>query len=450
MLSREGDHEKGVVARFLLLSTAFLVEVRKRLRMARRQRKGRRIFRKMQVLHASEIKRIQRAGRARVVYLVIHESVWKVDEVFKKMLADPFFDPLILVCPDVKNAGEDSLSRMRSLRYLFEEKGYPVISSYDDVAGRWMSLSEVCPDVVFFTNPHNLTMPEYYDKAYRRYLSCYVPYFYLVTSHGDDQSIYNQDFHNAMWRIFMPHELSCSAARKVSACAAENCELTGYPACEPLLEKVEEGAGTSWKMLSRPLKRIIIAPHHTISDGELVLSNFLELADFFVDMVVRYEGAVQWSFKPHPLLKPKLYLHPDWGCEATDKYYDFWRNHANAQLDEGDYYRLFVESDAIIHDSGSFIVEYLFVEKPAMYLSLPGSGGFEGLNDFALKALRGYRIARNKRDILSFVDAVVAGTAGMAPDHSRFIEEEILPNYTGSTPSDRIVSYLKTRLQKVV
>ena len=57
------------------------------------------LFLQMQKKHHQLIKEKKGKKKLKVVFLAIHKSVWKVDPVFKKMMDDPYFEPLILVCP---------------------------------------------------------------------------------------------------------------------------------------------------------------------------------------------------------------------------------------------------------------------------------------------------------------------------------------------------------------
>lgn len=87
-----------------------------------------------------------------------------------------------------------------------------------------------------------------------------------------------------------------------------------------------------------------------------------------VTFAQKYKDKVQIVFKPHPMLYRTLCEHSEWGKERTDAYYSMWNNMSNTQLEEGDYTELFMQSDAMIHDCGSFILEYLAVDKPCMFL----------------------------------------------------------------------------------
>jgi len=89
-------------------------------------------------------------------------SVWNVGPVFKKMIDDPYFEPIVLVCPYVQYGKERMLEDLKSAYEYFDSKSYAVISSYREQNDTWVQLKDLKPDILFFTNPHNLTRPEYY------------------------------------------------------------------------------------------------------------------------------------------------------------------------------------------------------------------------------------------------------------------------------------------------
>lgn len=394
--------------------------------------------------HKKILSEVRRKRKVKVVFLAIHESVWKVDNVFRYMLADEYFEPVVLVCPDKAFGYERQEEELRKACNFFKRKGYPLVNSKKH-DGTYIGVDELNPDLIFFTNPHELTYEDYYSKAYKNYLSCYVPYFYLVTSHGDDESIYNQYFHNAMWKIFMPHRISFNLAKKVSANNGSNCVLVGYPACEQLFEKKE--TDDPWKY-SGTKKRVIFAPHHTIdTNKELNLSNFLLYAEFFRAQVEKYKGQIQWCFKPHPMLKPKLYLHPKWGRERTDAYYKFWESGEFTQISYGDYESLFLHSDAMIHDCGSFLAEYLHLRKPVLYLVTNKT--HDNLNDFGKAALKCCSQANSESDIIEFLDKIISEDFGMEriEEVSDFLRDNVEPFFAETSPSKEICNILKSEIK---
>jgi CDP-glycerol:poly(glycerophosphate) glycerophosphotransferase len=380
--------------------------------------------------------------RTKVVFLVFHKSVWKVDSVFQLMQEDPFFEPIILVCPYIAFGRERMLEDLATTYSYFRERNYPVLNSYDVKHDKWVELDDLKPDLLFFTNPHNLTRPEYYDLAYKKFLTCYVPYFYLVLTYGNDQPLYNLSFHNAMWKIFLPHKNSLETAERVSSSKATNCFLTGYPACEQLVSSAGLSNKTIWKAQETEKLKIIWAPHHTIDSPELQMSNFLVYADLFKSLALKYFDKVQWAFKPHPILKSKLYFHKNWGKEKTEEYYSFWESTANTQLEMGGYDELFLQSDALVHDCNSFLAEYLYLKKPVLYL-MESNEIRSSLNDFGNKALDVCNLAHNILEVECFIKDMITGKNLIHDNHDQFLNEEVRPFYANTKPSREIVKLIK-------
>lgn len=389
--------------------------------------------------HAQSIEKLKGKKRLRVAFLALHASVWKVDAVFTRMLDNPFFDPLIVVCPYVSFGEERMWADMQQSCEYFEGKGYPFICSYDVAEQRWLSLAEIGVDIVFFTNPHNLTRKEYYQDAYMGYLSCYVPYHHEVCRYGGDHAQYNQDFHNVLWKIFVPHRYSLDTFKAVSVAKGMNVIVTGYPAMEGLLERKVRGDNVdAWKTNDGRC-RVIWAPHHTIDNAVLPYSNFLKYAQAFRNVAAVMKDQVVWSFKPHPLLKPKLYKHASWGREKTDEYYAYWATQPHAQLDEGEYIDLFLSADAMIHDSGSFLAEFLYVQKPVLYLFSENNQD-DYYSDFGLAALEACDIGHCFDDVLAFLGRLIDSTWQLKDAHGAFLAKEIMPYFENELPSQKILS----------
>lgn len=392
----------------------------------------------MQGVHKKLLAEIKGKQKLKVVFFAIHTSVWKLDTVFQAMLSDVCFEPIILVCPYVQYGYDRMMADLEMASQYFQTKGYPVINSYNKETDSWIQLEDLAPDLIFFTNPHAITKPEYYDLAYKQYLTCYVPYDHQVSYYGGHQDQYNQFFHNAMWMIFVPHVQSYDIFTKISAAGGKNVIVTGYPACEPFVSATAHTASV-WKAQDTTKLKLIWAPHHTIDSPELPYSNFLKYADFFQALVKKYEDKIQWAFKPHPILKSKLYEHPNWGKEKTDQYYAFWKTQANTQLEEGEYKDLFIESDGMIHDSGSFLAEYLYLKKPVLYLvSSVNVKNF--FNAFGIDAFNACEHAYIERDIINFIESDLGSSMIKI---NEFYRVNISPYFQDFFPTSKIISTIK-------
>lgn len=362
-----------------------------------------RLFKRMQVKHAELLQQLKGKKKIKVVFLAIHKSVWKVDPVFQKMLKDPFFEPEILVCPYTPYGEERMLEDLKQTYSYFIDKGYPVRKSLKE-DGLWYTLDEIKPDIVFFTNPHDLTRKEYYEDAYLNYLSCYCGYGMPISKYSNYQGQFNQYFHNAVWKIFVQTQEMVVNYEKHSSRNGLNIHLVGDNIVEQLSQK-DLATQSQWKDNSQR-KKIIYAPHHTIMDDEqLSLGTFIEHGEYIRELASKTKEQLYWSFKPHPILKSKLYLHPKWGKEKTDEYYNFWEISDFSQLDEGEYLDLFIHSDALILDSSSFLGEYLFTQKPMLYLLKDNVENF--MSEFGLLCLKACYQAKSSIDIDGFLKDII-------------------------------------------
>ena len=407
------------------------------------------LYKRMRLKHAKLLETLKGKKKIKVVFLAIHKSIWKVDTVFKRMQSDPLFEPVILICPYMVFGKERMRQDLKDTYEYFEEKGYPVISSYSTVEERWITLEELEPDIVFFTNPYKLTKSEYYERAYNNYLCCYVPYYFMATTHtGKLSSQLNTFMLNSMWRVYWPHQYIFDQFRKHSLTKGGNSLLTGYPASEPLLgvEQLREQRNQAWKSQTHKKKKLIYAPHHSIETEDFFLSTFLKYGDFIRQLSTSYKDEIQWSFKPHPILKDKLIHHPDWGLERTEEYYKYWESTSNTQLDLGGYDQLFLESDALIHDCSSFIAEYSFTQKPVLYLHRERSDVDSFLNEFGKKIFKGHRKAISRQDIINFISSIIDERETSTEKKGLFFATYLHQLYNDKMPSQKIVEDIKSKL----
>ena len=146
------------------------------------------------------------------------------------------------------------------------------------------------------------------------------------------------------------------------------------------------------------------------------------------DVAEKYADKIQFVFKPHPRLFSELCRHDDWGKEKAKAYYDKWDAMENGQLQTGEFIDLFMTSDAMIHDSGSFTVEYHYSGKPVMYVADNIEEQILNKNELGEKAMRLHYIAKTKQDIIDFIENVVLnGEDPMKQGREQFKQDYLLP-----------------------
>lgn len=399
---------------------------------------------KNKLFHKKEILRVRRKNKVRVAFLVIHRSVWKCDRIYKYMEEDGVFDPIVVVCPYTGGNEDQMEEELKRSTNFFVESGYNVINTKLEEDKKWVNVREtVEPDLIFLTNPWPITKEKYRIGNFSDMLTCYVPYFFVVNNKNEEN--YNKYFHNNVWRAFYETEIHKEIATKYSNNEARNVKITGYPGVDDLIDP-NYTAKDVWKVTNSGVKRVIWSPHHTIKGqgAGLRYSNFLEYYRDMLDIAQKYRPRVHFAFKPHPLLRGKLYNRKDWGKVKTDKYYKKWSKMRNTQLEEGGYIDLFLTSDGLIHDCSSFMVEYLCTGNPFLFLNSDNSVN-ERMNKFGQMAHKMHYQGYGRKDIESFLDKLLSGKDPMKQKRRDFAEKFIQPS-GGILPSEKIYRYLRKLL----
>jgi len=374
--------------------------------------------------------------KIKVAFFAIHSSVWKYDGIYKLMEQDLRFDPIVVVCPVVNYGKENMLTEMGKTYTLFKSKGYNVVKTYNEEEDTYLDVKkEIAPDIIFFTNPYRgLIEDGYYITNFKDTLTCYTQYSFNVVN--INQVMYDQLFHNILWKAYYETEIHEKIAKEYARNKGKNVVITGYPGVDRFIYGVRSGIDI-WKNPDESLKRIIWAPHHTIDNREnLNYSNFLRYHQFMLDLAEKYRDRIQIAFKPHPLLKVKLYSHKEWGRERVDYYYRQWEELENGQLESDDYVDLFNTSDAMILDSGSFTAEYLCCGKPSLF-TFSDLNVRERFNEFGKLALEQHYHAYNENDILAYINRVCDEEDIKKNDRKEFYNKYLIPP-NGKSASENI------------
>jgi hypothetical protein len=393
------------------------------------------------IRHSRLLARHRGVRPIRVIFLISNTASLKVGPVFSRMMDDPDFQPIAVVCPItngvLRTAADHTADLVR--RYL-EAQGFPYIdmTGFDAKQSR-AQIRKINPHLAFFTNPHGLVPKHLHDEILTSMLTCYVPYNHEMMAYGDNQEQYNQFSHNAFWRIFVPHEESRRYYQVTRIRGDAGVIVTGFPACEPLMAPAVARNPSPWKEQRCDKKRVIYAPHW-LSRPDITMATINTFGQIMQGLAEKYQEDIQWALRPHPMLKPELTEAPEWGPQRTEKFFSFWGESDFCQIHEDDYLTLFQTSDAIIHDSGSFLAEYIYLRKPAMYLMTEETGG-KYFNEFGRRAIEAYEIGRCSDDIERFLEKVICGKCE-AVRTEKFFNEDIAP-YFRIAPSTKICDEIK-------
>ncbi len=389
----------------------------------------------VRVLQKKALSNLKYKRPIKCVFLALFDSVWKYDNVYSIMEKDDRFSPVILVCPIINYGKENMLENMEKCYHTLKNKGYHVVRAYDSNNDKYIDLrKELQPDIIFYTNPYKgLIDDRYYLDNYKDILTVYVPYFFC--SNCDYELSFQQPLHSLVWRRYVETDYHKNDSRKYSINKDLNVVVTGYPGIDSFIDPYYQPENV-WCDKAHKRKRIIWAPHHSIVPVGLVYySCFLQYMDYMLSLAEKYENSIELCFKPHPLLKNRL--DKLWGKEKTNEYYGRWGKSDNTFFHEGQYTDLFLTSDAMIHDSASFIVEYLYLNKPVMR-TLNGQDMSKQFSSFGLACLDCHYKAYNEKDVEQFVINVINGIDPLKNQRTKFVNDVLMPK--GGMPSENIIN----------
>lgn len=343
---------------------------------------------------------LKRKSQINVVFIATFSSQWKYDDLYDLFKSNPRYNPIIVLAP--MRHFEDAPDFINMKNYFDELR-----RSYVD----FMKISEtdkdirhsLKPDIMFYTQPYYHIYDKRIDShSFKDKLICYS--FYSFQGYQLDWN-YNLEFHERAWKIFQNITYDLSLSQKYAMNKGRNVVITGYLNADKYRYISPKDV---WKEQTTMKKRIIWSPHFSVlPNTTLYQGNFPLMAEYMISMAKKYESSVQFALKPHPNLLRHLYLHPEWGKEKADAYYQLWRDMPNTQIEEGSFYDMFLTSDGMINDSGSFTIEYLYTKKPALNCYRDVTDTYCKMTPIGQEAIRIQYIMKNLDDIDKFIENVI-------------------------------------------
>lgn len=363
-----------------------------------------------------------------IAFIAINIPMWKYQPLYDLLKKNKRFKLYIVLSPSVKYSFEERCRDAQLMREYFSERGMEFIDWDIEHQGNPVDIrKEINPDILFYTQPgiHVFTKLHSF-RHFKDKLLCYTFYGFITT---DNKHFYDREFLNIAWKLYYPMETQKKLARKYAERKDANVVVSGYSEYDRFVTGPFHNV---WKTNNTHIKKIIWAPHFTITKslikGFAPRSNFLWMADWMLDLAEQYKDKLQIAFKPHPRLLSELYDHKDWGKEKADAYYEKWRNLANGQLETGDFVDLFYYSDAMIHDSDSFVIDYLYFNKPEMFITKNINIQKQEADELSGLIYDHIYIGNTKEDIIGFIENVVLeGNDNNAKDRQKIMEEYLLP-----------------------
>lgn len=386
---------------------------------------------KVNKVYKNKLQDIKNKDTIKVIFLLLNVDSWKYDSVYQEFKKNGRFDPIVVICPFINKGNEFLKSELRkSIDYCIKKK-YVFKLGYDIEKQVSVDIKSIIkPDIVFFSNPNKLTTQEFLITNYLDTLTCYISYSFRVSNNYEYE--FNNNMINFVWKNFCETTIHKEISERCSYNKGLNTVVTGYPQLD---EYKYHKYNTNYINYNKNKKLIIWAPHWMIPGFGPANFNwgcFLEYYDFFLKASIEYEHHLDFVIKPHPFLKKTLENDNLWGIERTKEYFQLLKERPNCNIVEGSTVELFKNSDALVHDSGGFIVEYLMVNKPCAYTWQSSRDWNTSFNEFGTMAIDTHEIIYNEKDLLIFIENIINGRDVLKNKRNLFVNKYIDYNSTSA------------------
>lgn len=390
------------------------------------------------------LKRIHKKDRIKVAFLLINTDIWKYESLYYEFEEKDLYESIVIICP-FSSKGPDFLKRelKKSIDYC-KSNNLNFFLAYDEKSNKAIDINRAVDfDIVFLANPNQLTPIGFEVSNFKDKLTCYVPYSFRI------DTLYKYNYDNEMvnltWLNFYETPIHKKLAQQYARNRGGNVIVTGFPYLNSFTRNPIKDV---WKPQNKQKKRIIWGPHWTIKGFQetgLDWSCFLTFADAFLQIAKEFEDVAQFALKPHPFLRKTLEKAELWGEERTNKYFEDWNSIENCQVIDGGYVDLFIDSDALVHDSGSFLAEYLILNKPVAY-TMGDRGPLGNFNEYGNEALKWHYLINNEKDLRNFIENVISEQDKLTWGRNKFIS-----TYLGSdndmSSSTKIVQTITKKIK---
>lgn len=398
-------------------------------------------------LKIKQIKEINSKDVIKVCLLTSRPNMWCFNGLLKLLQKDNKFDPVVVIMPDPYEGKNVMAEYVNKTYENLKLKGIEAIKGYDEENDQILDLrKEIDPDVIFYDNFWKPHIPDsFYITNFSDKLTFLCEYGFSCMQ---DELTCGFEVNKLVTAYFRPTNLHKEMAKGIMANKASNVVVSGSPKLECLLGNHQ--FKDIWPTRKKnKVKRIIWAPHHTLSTPPKVYqcNGFIYLFDEMLKIANKYKDELQIAFRPHPMLKEKLVKL--WGEDKQQEYYNKWNELENTMFYEGDFTDLFYYSDAMIMDSCSFLAEYTAFNKPLFYTITPSSR--HNFNQFGEEIMEICYKTENElySDLYSFIENVVInGNDDKEEAREEFVQKYFMRGNSIKTPSEIMYNQLQIELMK--
>ena len=379
-------------------------------------------------------KKLQKKEKIKVAFLVSISSMFPTRALFEKMLSDEKFEVSLIIIPDIRFGVEKAKELQdQVIKELSEYKEHTTIIPIDENDDK-LKLNKIA-DIVFIPWIYNISHEKYnlYNLIKANILPAMINYGFFRSVY--DRGLISSNEMSLLWKVFAETSFNVDEYKEHQQIKGNNVVLTGYAKMDAFIDYKN----------TTTRKTIMIAPHHSVEGGYnniLSLSNFYQYADLFLSLPDMYPD-IDFIFRPHPALFICLEREEFWGEERVNDYINQMKSKKNVIYSEkGNYFQDFANSDGIIQDCGSYLVEYFYTLKPQCYMLKSPNDIDEKFTELGKLCLENCYVSYEQKAIIKFVEEVIVKENDpMKESREKFAQKIVMLNFPHA--SEKIIEHLK-------
>jgi hypothetical protein len=373
----------------------------------------------------------------RVVFVCQCEHIFdKIEFLVDKMAKDPSFHVTFLILPE---EGKETIETNANIFCNYSnEHVEKLICTTADKRDRIKSLH---PDYVFFSRPYDFYLPkQYHSRRIVKYAkTVYVPYGYSLMELG--QVSLNAAF---MRNIYLFFPSNGYEEGYVKGCfPSANPRLIkplGYPCLEAILTKQPDNPQSAFREIKQNQGfKVVWTPRWT-TDESLGGSNFLRYyKEMFASLLNNL--SYRFVFRPHPFALQNYLKTGAISQNEYDAIVSSFSASTNGFYDSRSMYLdTFFDSNCLITDISSIVVEYLLSGNPIIFCH---NDGKDILNSTMQEILAVCYQATSFDEVKAYMQALASGEDPLK-EQRMILVKKLQSENMGSC--DRIIGLLKNRI----
>lgn len=393
---------------------------------------------------------LKSAGVIRVAFLYKYSTDCQALNLLNALLQDKDFRVCIIINPDVARWEDTRYEETKA--YFVKHYGESLVrDGYDSETQTFRDYTGEF-DLMIPDGPYESMSHDYFKISYwadRGVLVLYISYFYMGRCPVSAENMQMEHI-NKLWLFCVENPFVVELAKENMLLKGKNVMMSGYPKMDSLQAYITQAANDKARANIKATgghrserKRVIISPHHSFYFD--FIGAFMYFYEALVECMEEF-CEIDFVFRPHPLLKVCLSKEEHWGVDRTQKYFDRVCSLPNVEYSmAGDYLDEFARSDALIHDCGSFMAEYLYTNKPCAFMYRKDLNMSQFM-PFGLRCLEAHYSMFDKNDIVAFLrEVVLDGKDSKQQARHAFATSEVMINYPHATQT--IHQYLRSALR---